>query len=543
MADRPSAAPRPGTSAGTTIGLTAADSTSPPATSPYRAGAPNVVVVVLDDTGFAQLGCYGSDIATPAIDGLAGRGIRLTNFHTTAICSPTRACLLTGRNHHRVGVGMLPDLPMNFPGYEGRITDEAGTLAQILRADGYATFCVGKWHITPRDQRSPSGPFHNWPLGKGFEHYYGFLGGDANHWAPELVRDNSYVDPPRTPEEGYHLTEDLADEAIARLRELRRNQPERPFLLWLGLGATHAPHHVASEWSDPYRGRFDAGWDEWRHHTLGRQVRLGIVPEGTVLPTPSDHVPDWDGLPADERLHLRCSPDVKDTLGAFCGARGHGAVRVLGRIESSGWIGQVAGHVIEGVPGRRLERGVAGNLPRLHVQACKLGLVVQHLLEVRHPPTCVHGITVEPAADVVVNAARVHLAQRLEGHGQRPAALCGAAGGRVNIEQEFEQGSLGKLGRLSKSAVLRVEAGLQLRECPIAQRVDGRPADRRCRSALRSEGRKHPVRVLDDPLVLILPHRRDLGEYGDKSGTAWRALGREIGASKERLEFGRQPGG
>jgi len=301
MADRPSAAPRPGTSAGTTIGLTAADSTSPPATSPYRAGAPNVVVVVLDDTGFAQLGCYGSDIATPAIDGLAGRGIRLTNFHTTAICSPTRACLLTGRNHHRVGVGMLPDLPMNFPGYEGRITDEAGTLAQILRADGYATFCVGKWHLTPRDQRSPSGPFHNWPLGKGFEHYYGFLGGDANHWAPELVRDNSYVDPPRTPEEGYHLTEDLADEAIARLRELRRNQPERPFLLWLGLGATHAPHHVASEWSDPYRGRFDAGWDEWRHHTLGRQVRLGIVPEGTVLPTPSDHVPDWDGLPADER--------------------------------------------------------------------------------------------------------------------------------------------------------------------------------------------------------------------------------------------------
>jgi arylsulfatase len=301
MAARTSDAPRPDAPAVATIGLTAAGSVSQPATPPYRAGAPNVVVVVLDDTGFAQLGCYGSDIATPTIDHLAGRGIRLTNFHTTAICSPTRACLLTGRNHHRVGVGMLPDLPMNFPGYEGRIADEAGTLAQILRADGYATFCVGKWHLTPRDQRSPSGPFHNWPLGKGFEHYYGFLGGDANHWAPELVRDNSYVDPPRAPAEGYHLTEDLADEAIARLRELRRNQPERPFLLWLGLGATHAPHHVAPEWSDLYRGRFDGGWDEWRHHTLERQVRLGIVPEGTVLPAPSDHVPDWDGLPADQR--------------------------------------------------------------------------------------------------------------------------------------------------------------------------------------------------------------------------------------------------
>ncbi|MFZ4434588.1 MAG: sulfatase-like hydrolase/transferase, partial [Microthrixaceae bacterium] len=219
---------------------------------PYRTGAPNVVVVVLDDVGFAQLGCYGSDIATPAIDDLADRGVRLTNFHTTAVCSPTRACLLTGRNHHRVGVGMLPDLPMNFPGYTARIPDEAGTLAQILRAEGFATFAIGKWHLAPRDQRSPSGPFENWPLGKGFEHYYGFLGGDANHWAPELIRDNTYVDPPRTPDEGYHLSEDLADETIARLRELRRNQPDRPFLVWLGIGAGHAPHHVTREWSDAY---------------------------------------------------------------------------------------------------------------------------------------------------------------------------------------------------------------------------------------------------------------------------------------------------
>jgi arylsulfatase A-like enzyme len=289
-----------------TIGLTAAEATSERASLPYGVGAPNVVVVVLDDTGFAQLGCYGSDIATPAIDGLTAEGVRLTNFHTTAVCSPTRACLLTGRNHHRVGVGMLPDLPMNFPGYTGRIPNEAGTLAQILLAEGYATFAVGKWHLTPRDQRSPSGPFENWPLAKGFEHFYGFLGGDANHWAPELVRDNRYVDPPRTPGEGYHLTEDLADEAIARLRELRRNQPDRPFLLWLALGATHAPHHVTPEWSDPYRGRFDAGWQAWREATLERQVQLGIVPADTRLPDPSAHVPDWDRLePAHRRLYAR----------------------------------------------------------------------------------------------------------------------------------------------------------------------------------------------------------------------------------------------
>ncbi len=157
------------------IELTAAGSSSQRAASPYRPDAPNVVVIVLDDVGFAQLGCYGSDIATPAIDELAAGGVRLTNFHTTAVCSPTRACLLTGRNHHRVGMGMLPDLPMNFPGYTARIPDEAGTLAQILRDEGYATFAVGKWHLTPRDERSPSGPFENWPLGKGFEHYYGFL--------------------------------------------------------------------------------------------------------------------------------------------------------------------------------------------------------------------------------------------------------------------------------------------------------------------------------------------------------------------------------
>ena len=285
----------------TRAALTTAESTSARPTPPFRAGAPNVVVVVLDDTGFAQLGCYGSDISTPSIDELAAQGVRLTGFHTTAVCSPTRACLLTGRNHHRVGVGMLPDLPMGFPGYTARIPDEAGTLAQILRAEGYATFAVGKWHLTPRDQRSPSGPFDSWPLGKGFEHHYGFLGGDANHWAPELVRDNTYVDPPRTPDEGYHLTEDLADETIARVRELRRNQPERPFLVWLALGATHAPHHVAPKWSDAYAGRFDAGWDAWRRAALARQIELGIVGPGTELPTPSDHVPAWDALDADHR--------------------------------------------------------------------------------------------------------------------------------------------------------------------------------------------------------------------------------------------------
>ncbi|MBV6507369.1 MAG: hypothetical protein JJLCMIEE_00413 [Acidimicrobiales bacterium] len=315
------------------VELAAADSISAGATPPFRAGAPNVVVIVLDDTGFAQLGCYGSDIATPSIDGLATRGVRLTNFHTTALCSPTRACLLTGRNHHRVGMGMLPDLPMNFPGYTGRIPSEAGTLAQILVAAGYATYAIGKWHLTPRDQRSPSGPFENWPLGKGFERFYGFLGGDANHWAPELVRDNSYVDPPRTPDEGYHLSEDLADEAITRLRELRRNQPTRPFLLWLALGATHAPHHVTPEWIEPYLGQFDAGWDAWRRATLERQIGLGIVPADTEPPSPSPHVPEWESLAADQRrLYAR----MMEVYAGFLSHADAQIGRVLGALDELG---------------------------------------------------------------------------------------------------------------------------------------------------------------------------------------------------------------
>ena len=281
--------------------LTAARARSERALRQYREGTPNVVVIIVDDTDFAQLGCYGSDIATPAIDRLAGWGVRLSNFHTSAVCSPPRACLISGRNHHRVGMGMLPDLPMNFPGYTARIPAEAGTLAEILRAEGYATFEVGEWHLTPRDERSRSGPFGNWPLGKGFEHAYGFLGGDANHWGPELIRDNSYVDPPCAPEQGYHLSEDLAQEAITRLRSLRRNQPGRPFLLWFALRATHAPRHVAPEWSDRYRGQFDDGWEAWREATLERQVRLGIVPNGTELAAPSDHVPACGALPAVER--------------------------------------------------------------------------------------------------------------------------------------------------------------------------------------------------------------------------------------------------
>ena len=242
------------------------------------AGAPNVVLVVLDDVGFAQLGCYGSDIATPTIDGLAADGLRLTNFHTTALCSPTRACLLTGRSHHRNGLGRVADLAVGFPGYNGEVPKENGFLSEILRQHGYATYAVGKWHLTPDDETSMAAPRHSWPLARGFDRWYGFHGGETHQFVPALYHDNHSVAPPRSVDEGYHLSADLADQAIAQLADLRAVDVERPFFLYFCTGACHSPHHAPQEWIDRYRGRFDQGWDAWRQQTFARQLDLGLLP-------------------------------------------------------------------------------------------------------------------------------------------------------------------------------------------------------------------------------------------------------------------------
>ncbi len=270
------------------------------------AGAPNVVLIVLDDLGFAQLGCFGSDIDTPSIDGIAADGLRFNRFHVTALCSPTRACLLTARNHHAVGMGFLTDIPIGLPGYNARIPASAGTLPRILRDAGYSTFAVGKWHLAPRWEQSASGPFTRWPLGLGFERYYGFLNGDTNQWTPELVRDNGFVEPPRTPDGGYHLSEDLADTAIAMIQDQQQATPTKPFFLYFATGATHAPHQAPRPWIERYRGRFDDGWERWRARAFARQVEMGIVPAGTTLSERPSWVPAWSGLPADQqRLFAR----------------------------------------------------------------------------------------------------------------------------------------------------------------------------------------------------------------------------------------------
>ena len=311
-----------------------ADST--PAFDPHPrppAGAPNVVLVVLDDLGFAQLGCFGADIDTPAIDGVAAAGLRLNRFHVTALCSPTRACLLTGRNHHAVGMGFLTDIPIGLPGYNARIPASAGTLPRILRDAGYSTFAVGKWHLAPRWEQTASGPFTRWPLGLGFERYYGFLNGDTNQWTPELVRDNGFIEPPRRPEDGYHLSADLADQAIRLLQDQQQATPDKPFFLYFAPGAMHAPHHAPPEWIARYRGRFDDGWEAWRQRVFARQMASGIVPAGTALPARPSWIPEWSALPAEQR---RLFARMMEVFAGFLAHTDAQIARVLDAVDRFG---------------------------------------------------------------------------------------------------------------------------------------------------------------------------------------------------------------
>ena len=277
-----------------------------PPTPVARAGSPNVVVVVLDDVGFAQLGCFGSDIATPTLDALAAGGLRFTNFHTTALCSPTRACVLTGRNHHSNGMGRIVELATGFPGYDSRIPRANGMLSEILLEHGYATWAVGKWHLTPEDECHPAASRARWPLGRGFERFYGFMEGETHQFVPHLVSDNHQIEPPRRPEDGYHLTEDLVDQAITLVTDLRAVDPAKPFFLYFCTGACHSPHQSPPAWLARYRGAFDRGWDAWRAAALERQIAGGVLPRGTELSPRPDWVPAWDELSEDEhRLYAR----------------------------------------------------------------------------------------------------------------------------------------------------------------------------------------------------------------------------------------------
>ncbi len=284
------------------IGRTLADSTPywPPGPQTPKT-APNILVILFDDVGFSDFGCYGSPIKTPTIDALAAAGLRLNGFHTTAMCSTTRAALLTGRNHHSVGVGCLANFDSGFPGYRGKISREAATLPEMLRPHGYRNYMVGKWHVTSLTETGPTGPFDGWPLGRGFDRYYGFMDAETDQYAPELVRDNTPIEQPASYVEGYHLTSDLVDQSIRYIADHTANAPQTPWLLWLAPGACHAPHQAPQEIIRSYDAVFAEGWDVERDRRLARQKAMGIVPANTDLPARNDGVRAWSECSPDEQ--------------------------------------------------------------------------------------------------------------------------------------------------------------------------------------------------------------------------------------------------
>jgi arylsulfatase A-like enzyme len=265
--------------------------------------APNILMVLFDDVGFSDFGCYGSSISTPTIDKLAATGLRYTGFHTTAMCSTTRAALLTGRNHHSVGMGCLANFDSGYPGYRGKISKEAGTLAEMLRPHGYRNYMVGKWHVTPLTETGATGPYDGWPLGRGFDRFYGFMDAETDQYAPELVRDNTPIAPPGTYESGYHLTEDLVTQTIGTLASHIGDKPELPWFTLLALGACHAPHQAPQELIKHYDTQFAHGWDVERERRLAQQIASGIVPPNTTLPPRNDGVKPW-AMCSDEEKRL-----------------------------------------------------------------------------------------------------------------------------------------------------------------------------------------------------------------------------------------------
>jgi arylsulfatase len=299
----------------------------------FKRGAPNVVMVVLDDTGFAHLGCYGSTLATPNMDALAGGGLRFTGFHTTALCSPTRACLLTGRNHHAVGMRAISNFDTGYPNMRGALPRSAATLAEILRDNGYATFAAGKWHLAPLAECSAAGPFTNWPLQKGFDRYYGFLQGETDQFYPELTCDNHFVDAPCGPEDGYHVSEDIVDRGCGMIRDLTSLVPERPFFLYLAFGAMHSPHQAPQAYLDKWRGKFDAGWDVAREEWFARQKAMGVVPPETRLAPRNPGVRPWNELSADEQ---RFAARLQEAFAAMLEHTDHQIGRLTAFLKSIG---------------------------------------------------------------------------------------------------------------------------------------------------------------------------------------------------------------
>lgn len=325
-------------------------------------GSPNVLLILLDDVGFGMCSTFGGPVETPNMEKLAKNGLTYNRFHTTALCSPTRAALLAGRNHHSVGTGVIIEMGTGYPGYTGIIPRETALISQVLRDNGFATSMFGKWHNTPEGDISPAGPFDRWPTGLGFDYFYGFNQGEAHHFYPTLYRNTVAVEAPNTPEEGYHLTTDMTDEAIGWISNTRAASKEKPWFCYFSTGAVHAPHHVPKDWRGRYKGRFDHGWDKQRELTWAKQLEMGVIPPGTKLtPRPSE-LQAWDEVPADaKRVYLR----LMENYAEFMAHTDHEVGRLIDSLEASGELDNTLVMYVVGDNGASAEGGLEGTFSEL----------------------------------------------------------------------------------------------------------------------------------------------------------------------------------
>ena len=318
-------------------------------------GAPNVVIVLIDDIGFGAPSTFGGPIHMPTFDRLAAEGLRYNNFHTTALCSPTRMALKSGRNHHSANTGSIMETATAFPGNTGMIPNSIAPVAEMLRLNGYSTGAFGKWHETPAWEISPSGPFDRWPTRQGFDKFYGFLGGETNQYAPLIFDGVTKVEPPHDP--NYHFTTDMTNQAIQWMRNQQALTPDKPFMMYYAPGATHAPHHVPKEWADKYKGKFDQGWDKMREETLARQIKLGVVPAGTKLAGKPEAIKDWDKLTSDEKRLFTRQAEV---FAGFAEHTDNEIGRLVKALEEMGVMDNTLFLYIAGDNGTSAEGGMVG---------------------------------------------------------------------------------------------------------------------------------------------------------------------------------------
>ncbi|HET8949443.1 MAG TPA: sulfatase-like hydrolase/transferase, partial [Solirubrobacteraceae bacterium] len=331
-----------------------------PPIAPLRppAGAPNVLVVMLDDVGFGAGSAFGGPCAMPTAERLAADGLKYTRFHTTALCSPTRQALLTGRNHHSVGMGGITEIASASPGYNSIRPNTAAPLAETLKLNGYSTAQFGKCHEVPVWETSPMGPFDAWPTGGGgFEYFYGFIGGEAHQYYPALYEGTVPVEPPKTPAEGYHFMEDMTDKAIGWVRRQKALMADKPFFVYFAPGATHAPHHVPQEWIEKYKGRFDGGWDALREETIERQRALGVIPQDAELTTRHAEIPAWDDMPDELKPVL---VRQMECYAAFLEYADHHAGRLVDALADLGVLEDTLVYYIVGDNGASAEGSLQG---------------------------------------------------------------------------------------------------------------------------------------------------------------------------------------